>query len=228
MIPIHIKKAKGATKPPASSYYIAARNGLFLKKEMWWVSATVPVAKVETLDVQGTEAKLLLPKLPVEIIARSLRLAKVVYDTSQSEVCLLLHYGEKAGYQLTVPAQTVTPVSVDYEASARLPDSLCVGTIHSHGALHAFHSETDHVDEETADGVHITLGNVDSYPQFSLSAELTVNGNRFGVSADWFEELIPAAKSLQRVSWSHVEHWKVPAKWLRVIKHPKGLLWSSQ
>lgn len=225
MIPIHIKKTKGAAKPPASSHYIAARNGLFLKKDMWWVSATVPVVKVETLDVQGAEAKLLLPRLPVEIIARSLKLAKAVYDVSLSEVCLLLHYGEKAGYQLTVPPQTVTPLSVDYDASERLPDSLCVGTIHSHGALHAFHSGTDHADEETADGVHITLGNIGFYPQFSLSAELTVNGNRFGVSADWFEGLIPVAKSLQRVSWSHVEHWKVPTKWLRAIKHPKGPLW---
>lgn len=224
MIPIHVKKILDARQPPSSTHYIAASNGLFLRKEMSWVSATVPVAEARTLEKQDVSAKLLLPKLPVEIITKALKLAKAVYDLSYSEVCLLLHYGEKAGYQLTVPPQAVTPVNVRYDASERLPGLLCVGTIHSHGGFHAFHSETDHADEETADGIHITLGNMDLYPKFSLSAEIVVNGSRFAVEPAWFEGLIADKKPLYRVELFDAVRWKVPAKWLRVVEHPKRFL----
>ncbi|MEK7645146.1 MAG: Mov34/MPN/PAD-1 family protein [Patescibacteria group bacterium] len=224
MIPIHLKKVKGAAAAPETTHYVVARNGLFVSKKMGWVDATVPVAEACALRVQYPSAKLLLPKLPGEIIAKALKLAKAVYDVSESEVCLLLHHGEKTGYQLTVPEQQVTLVTADYDASGRLPGALCIGTIHSHGRLHAFHSETDHTDEDTADGVHITLGNVDRYPKFSLSAELAINGNRFPVETGWFEGVTPEREGLYRIAWPDIDSWEVPKEWLDLVKHRKGFL----
>lgn len=224
MIPIHQKKLRGAAAAPLTTHYVVARNGLFLCKRMLWVEATVPVVEAVKLEVQQPSAKLLLPTLPAEIMAKALKLARVVCDISRSEVCLLLHYSEKTGYQLSVPAQRVDLYAVDYDASERLPDMLCVGTIHSHGRLHAFHSMTDHADEETADGVHITLGNVDLCPQFSLSAELAINGTRFPVDVAWFEGLVPERGQMYRSNWPGTDSWKVPKKWSAAIQHPKGIL----
>ncbi len=225
MTPIHLKKTDGAKQSPETTHYIAARNGLFLQKKMWWVDATVPVAEASKLRVQHPSARLLLPKLPVEILAQALKLAKAVYDVSKSEVCLLLHYDEKTGYQLTVPVQLVTPLSVDYNASQRVPGALCVGTIHSHGKLHAFHSATDHADEETADGVHVTLGSLDVYPRFSLSAEMAINGTRFPVETQWFEGLVLEQERIYRIDWPAIDSWEVPRKWLDVVEHRKGTPW---
>jgi hypothetical protein len=52
-----------------------------------------------------------------------------------------------------------------------------VGTIHSHCNFSAFHSGTDTHDEETFDGIHITLGHVDR-KEFSMVASVAVNANR--------------------------------------------------
>ena len=218
MIPVYLKGPDGPS-PPEGTHYIIARNGNFLRKREWWVDATVPVRQISVLDRQKPLAELLLPTLPAEVLAKASRLAKVVYDISQSEVCLLLHYNVEAGYQLSVPKQTVSPGRIDYDASERLSGALCVGTLHSHGALEAYHSDIDLEDETYADGVHITLGEVHKYPAFSLSAEVVVNGTRFSIDRTWFAGLVPRGTGY-RVDCLAIESWEVPAKWLEVIRHP--------
>ncbi len=220
MIPIHFKDPHG-TEPPSQTHYVVASNGFFLKKKMFWVEAVVPVSTIKTLDKEEPSVKLLLPPLPVEILAKALKLASVVYIESQSEVGLLLHHGE-VGYKLTVPQQEVTRVSVRYDASVRLPGALCVGTIHSHGSFHAFHSETDLDDERDADGVHITLGNIDEYPKFSLSAEIVVNGVRFLLDRSWFEG-ITEKNGLYEINNPSILLQEIPEEWFGLIVHRKGL-----
>jgi PRTRC genetic system protein A len=214
IIPVHFKE-RGKTKSPPGTHYIIARNGIFLKKVMPWVEAVVPVETIETLDDEQPEATLLLPPLPAEIIVQALKLAKAVHDKWQSEVSLLLHYG-KEGYKLTVPEQFVDAVSVEYDGRERLPGALCVGTIHSHGHMSAFHSGVDLEDEKTSDGIHVTLGDMMEYPQFSLSVEIAVNGMRFPVTHSWFEGLVEVGK-LYTINHPSIESWEVPEEWLAVI-----------
>lgn len=223
MLPIHQYRLSG-TKPPETSHYVVGRNGLFVRKKMKWVDATVPVAYSHELARVTPSAELLLPRLPVDILAKALKLAKAVYDISKSEVCLLLHYKEGAGYELTVPKQTVDPGRIEYDHACRLSDYLCVGTIHSHGDLPAYHSMTDHEDELEADGVHITLGDVHEFPLFSLSAEMAVNGNRFLIGKEWFDSLIPDKKKFS-IDWCGHSSWELPVEWLNAITH-QPLQWG--
>ena len=188
IVPVHFKE-RSKTEPSSGTYYIVARNGLFLRKKMDWVDAVVPVEKIDVLDDEAVGVKLLLPPLPALVTAKALKFAKAIFDKWQSEVGFLLHHGEE-GYQLTVPKQSVDAASIEYSADTRVPDMVCVGTVHSHGRFRAYHSGTDHQDEEDSDGVHITLGSINKYPKFTLSAEVVVNGHRFPVETTWFEGLI--------------------------------------
>jgi hypothetical protein len=196
---------------------VAAKNGLFIRKKMRWVDAVVKVRSEDLVD-EKMSAQLLLPPLPASILAQSLKLAKVVFDVSKSEVCLLLHFHEATGYHLTVPLQEVDPGHVHYDASMHLPDMMCVGTIHSHGALRAYHSNTDFVDERFTDGVHITLGCLHRYPKFTMSAEMAVNGFRFPVDPSWFEGLKTLGDSYY-LEDAVLESTEIPTSWLTAIDH---------
>jgi hypothetical protein len=210
LIPVHIKEA--GNKPPEETHYIVAKNGLFLKKMMSWAEVTVPVETIETLENEKPEAILLLPDLPVEILVKAVKFSKLVYDTLQSEVGFLLHHGN-GGYELTVPQQHVNAVSINYEAAERIDGALLVGTIHSHGGISAFHSQTDLNDEETFDGIHITIGDIDKYPLFSLSSELAINGKRFKLDTSWFEGL-KENDGLFEISQPQWDTCEIPLRWV--------------
>jgi hypothetical protein len=185
---------------------------------MRWVDAVVPVENLRVLDPECSSVKFLLPPLPVEILVKALELSRAVFDFSRSEVCLLLYYSEEAGYQLTVPKQEVWPGGINYDVSEQLRETMCVGTIHSHGEFEAGHSIADFLDEEFMDGIHITLGDINRYPRFSLSAEIVVNGNRFPVDLQLFEGLISQGK-FYRTENQSLPAFVIPPEWLQVIQH---------
>jgi hypothetical protein len=221
MIPVYQKRS--GLEPPHGSHYIVASNGTFIRKKMGWVDAVIPVEAVVTMpaDISGLEperasASLLLPSLPEGILAKALAVSKVVFDISRSEVCLLLHCGGQ-GYELTVPEQMVSPEGIEYDASNRVEDTLCVGTIHSHGVYPASHSPTDLEDEEYSDGVHITLGTLRAFPLFSLSAEIAIGGQRFPIEPAWFQGL-HASGVLYKLE-QDIDLKTVPAEWLDAIWH---------
>lgn len=49
----------------------------------------------------------------------------------------------------------------------RFDDYRLIGSIHSHGSMGAFHSSTDDGDEFDFDGLHITVGTIDTNPTYS-------------------------------------------------------------
>lgn len=223
MIPVHIKKP-GDLQPPSTTHYVVARNGLFLAKKEWWIDAVVPVKRINVLDNQEVSARLLMPTLPAMVFTKALKVARRVYETSQSEVCLMLHYHKESGYQLTVPIQDISAGHVKYEASERLPGHLSIGTIHSHGGLTAFHSSTDHRDEIHWDGIHVTVGDMQYYPEFSLSAEMVVNGHRFPADFSWFENLQgPTELGLYLLNSAQADQWEIPEEWLARVAQPGKL-----
>ena len=228
-IPIYLKTGELASQPPQGNHYVVARNGTFIVKEMSWVKATVQVERLPGLQEEQPSAQLLLPPLNPEILAQVAKFAWEIYRLHESEVCTLLHYQQQTGYALTVPEQIVSLAAVrEYDAAQRLPGHTCVGTIHSHGRLPAFHSETDHFDEEDFDGVHVTLGDIHWYPEFSLSAEIVVNGNRFPVEQSWFEKLGPAQEMqknelrLLHLDYPAITDWQIPEQWLKAVKKRHG------
>ncbi|MCI0533415.1 Mov34/MPN/PAD-1 family protein, partial [bacterium] len=124
---------------------------------------------------------LMLPKkMPSELIKQALGFFRAVALKKDLEGCeagVILYWSdEKEDYFLHAPEQSASPGHLTYEVGPNPAGSRRFGTIHSHGHGGAFHSATDHHDEENDDGVHITIGNVNTIPSFSCS--VVVDGVR--------------------------------------------------
>lgn len=178
MFKVCVKK-RGRRLPKDKIYYILAKNGLFIHKEVGFIKATVPVGGIPWLSPQKQEASLLLPKLPTRLIAEILNFFKEVYNKYRSEAVVLSYYSEeKDAYFNDAPKQKVSGAGVEYSAKGRFEGYQLVGSVHSHSNFGAFHSSIDDGDEEHFDGFHITIGNVDD-EEPTISASIMVNGTRF-------------------------------------------------
>jgi PRTRC genetic system protein A len=238
MPPIYCKVA--GAEAPATTHIVVAENGVFWRQRQWWVDASMEIDPASVPDLVMPEAKgeliyeepgaqLLIPKLPALVLGQALRLAKAVCDDTKSEVCTLLYFKE-GEYSLVVPKQTVSPAAINYQPLGMVDGAKCVGSIHSHGLLEAYHSETDEEDEGVGnDGVHITLGSLDAFPRFSFSAEIVVLGTRFELDSDlkWFEGLRKDGR-LCRLECPQLDSWQVPSAWQENIAYhaPRRQRWT--
>jgi PRTRC genetic system protein A len=228
MFPVYMKK-KGSQPPATVPHYIVAKNGIFLKKESWWMEAVVPVKQIAVLEEQKTGCELKFPPLSAVMLAKAWKFFKAVYKKHHSESAVLLHYSERLGWELTIPEQTVTFSHVDYKMADRLAGYVFIGTMHSHSSMSAFHSGTDIGDEAQIDGIHITFGDVDEPDQFSMDAEVVVNGTRFMLPLDFMEGVSVVEKETTRLSaytstvprytitCPELEAWKVPDDWMKRV-----------
>ena len=225
----------GSTEPPETTHYVVAANGIFLRKRSGWVDAMIPVTSVPGLQVVEQAATLSLPRVKSTVIAKAIQFFKVVYDHQKTEAAVLLHYSEKHGWELSVPMQEATALYVKYDSSERLPGFLCVGTMHSHGNMSAYHSTTDIDDEASQDGVHITIGRLDRYPLFDMDAEIVIHGHRFKMPLEKFTYLSqatlkPEAKKrflflrtrekirpLYQIPFGILKKWTVPPEWVAKV-----------
>lgn len=234
----------GTPAPDDDSYFIIAGNGVFLRKRTGWVEATVPVKHIDGLATQEVGAKLLLPRLKSTTFAKAVLFFHEVYRLQKTEAAVLLHHSDKHGWEITVPAQTATSAHVTYEMADRLPGYRCVGTMHSHGDMLAFHSSTDIGDEASQDGIHITIGSLDRFPRFGMDAEFVVNGTRFPLphehlirvqkatlpfmrpaeqpaqpeGSDSADPAFACTYQLYRVPFGILRDWKVPDEWIARVK----------
>lgn len=236
MFPVYIKEPN--TEPPETDvYYIVARNGVFFKKKNGWIDATVPVKQIAVLEEQAISAKILLPNLSSVVMAKTIKFFKAVFKKYQSEAAVLLHYNKEKGYEISIPEQKVTSAHAEYNPMERLEEYNCIGTIHSHGRMSAFHSETDTHDEAQHDGVHITIGDMDYKDCFSMDGEIVVNGARFGLDGNWIEGLkkverkIPnqyyffqQEKKYYAIDCFSLNGWVMPEEWMTKVKHDVNVI----
>lgn len=230
---VHIKRANDQT-PVDGNAFIVAGNGVFLKKENDWIKAVVPVNAIDGLLHQETTAELLLPRITSTTFAKAVLFFKEVYERLGVESAVLLHYNKETGhYAITVPEnQEATPVHVKYNAQERLPGYRCVGTLHSHCAMSAFHSGTDTHDESAHDGIHITIGRLDAFPRFGMDAEFVVNGTRFKLPHEHIIRvqhhepnlarkalgvLLGKPEPLYSIPFGILRNWTVPEEWIERV-----------
>lgn len=234
---IHLNDGSSEPSPPAR--FVVAQNGLFLRKQSDWVDALVPANGVDGLKPATPYANLLLPNLKSTVFAKAVQFFYEVYQQQHTEAAVLLHYSSKHGWDLTVPDQEANPVYVKYDASNRLPGYRCVGTMHSHCDMSAFHSGTDTHDEAAQDGVHITIGRLGNYPNFGMDAELVVGGMRFPLPHEriTYARLAPLPKpkllsgifgsgkrdQLYTIPFGILREWEVPEEWMRRVKVKREL-----
>ena len=195
MFPIYILK-EGAKLPENGTYYVVAGNGTFIRKDTGLITALVKVPQISFLEEVEPWAQQRFPKIPREVIARAVDFFNKVYQKFGTEAILLLYYSKnEKRFELFCPAQTVEELGIEeYEKDFRFSNFQLVGTIHSHGWLEAFYSGTDDDDDDGLDGLHVTLGSMDT-PHFSISCSLAVNGNRFMIEP---EKMI---EGIQKTDW---------------------------
>jgi hypothetical protein len=145
-----------------------------------------------------------LPRVPGELLGRAIGLFREVFRRYRTEAIVLLHYDSCAArYTLSVPEQYVAGGHLTYTIGPTPPGLLRVGTIHSHAAAEAFHSDMDDWDERHDDGVHITVGRLDG--PVSLSCSLVVDGRRFPLSARDLFAAIPR-EGESEIWWDALVH----------------------
>jgi len=163
--------------------YVICDKGVFAKRKNFLYQGLFKVegdanflGEVDAAVETQTELK-----IPENLFHSIERFFKRIYDKLQTEVeCFLYYNTETEKWAYCVPQQTVTGSHVSYDESKGatyiLEDNLeegldelpaegnwnKVGSIHSHAAMGAFHSGTDDKDEFGFDGIHITIGNLNS------------------------------------------------------------------
>lgn len=189
-IPVYLFE-KGMKLPQEGRYYVVARDGVYVRTEARYGSALVKCDGIPWLEDARNEIQLRLPKIPGRIIAQALYFFRMVWKRDHSEAAVTIYYSENSKqYMLWCPEQKVSGAGVNYnrddqpDLEARKAggdeDFHLVGTIHSHCNFSAFHSGTDVFDEDSFDGLHITLGHVDQ-DQFSMVSSMAVGaGNTDG------------------------------------------------
>lgn len=184
LFPVYLYE-HGFDPPKDGNYYLVAKDGIYYHKETRAGSALVKVDRIPWLKQPTIEFRLSLPKVPARIIGQALAFFRKVWEQHKSEAYVTLMYSPTAKqYRLWCPKQKVSSASVNYDRTDQ-PDFndratngwQMVGTIHSHCNFSAFHSGTDHHDESTFDGIHITLGHVDKN-RFSVAASVAINNQR--------------------------------------------------
>ena len=165
--------------PTDDIFYIISKDGIYLKKKLGIMESVCKVDNISILEDLEPEATLHIEKIPGDIFANVVGFFQKVYELHKSEASVILHYNEQTGkYRIEVPFQEVTGVSVNYETSTTYKGYNRIGTIHSHPGFSAFHSGVDTHDEESWDGIHLTVGHLKE-DTFTIAASIVSNKQRF-------------------------------------------------
>jgi hypothetical protein len=203
MLPLYLKDDK-FRDPPDAMFYLLARDGLYLVRRSELFTTELRVQGVPWLEPHAERAQLHLPaKIPAQLLDQALAFFRTVFDRLRAEAALLLYYVPAENrYELIAPHQDVTPFSCEYTIGPTPEGRIRAGSLHSHGNLDEGHSDVDTADERFEDGLHMTVGAIDSVPR--ISCDLVVGGRRFPV---------PLADVVDR---AYTEQ-SVPAEWLSAV-----------
>ena len=176
--------------PDDETCYIIAKDGIYLKKKLDLIESITPIDKISFLEDMPTFARIMIPKIPTRLIGNIVGFFKKVYEIHKSEAVALIFYNkDKKRYRILVPDQEVSFSSIDYDSKQTIKDYVLVSSIHSHASMSAFHSGTDISDEEKFDGIHFTIGKINS-ELFEICASIVVNGMRIVIPPeDYIENL---------------------------------------
>jgi len=172
----------GQTEMPEDDvFYIIGKEGIYLRKKIGVMDSLAPVSQISTLQSVASSARMRISKIPGPKFAKVIEFFRAVYKEYYAEAIVLLFYDEiKKTHMIIPPHQKVTGGACDYNRGITIDGLTMIGTIHSHGSMSAFHSGTDDKDEQSFDGLHITLGNMRD-EEVSISASIVANGHRIMV-----------------------------------------------
>ena len=178
MFKVHVNDGQNEM-PSDDICYIIAKEGIFLKKKLGIMESIAPVKNISILESVSASARMNINPIPAVSFAKVIEFFREVHRQYTSEAIVLLFYNESTGkYRILPPKQSVTYGGINYDRNLTIEGYTMVGDIHSHGSMSAFHSGVDDDDENSFDGLHITIGNV-ADEDVSLSGSIVSNGYRF-------------------------------------------------
>lgn len=186
MIPIIILEPGADTTALPDICYVVGGDGLFLHKRNRYYSITKKIEGINFLQSLSENLELSIPRLPWSILQEVEAFFRDVYGKYKSEAIVLLYLNlDTKDWVYLVPGQTVSRgrLSVDYEISDTFRQNIpsgyeLFGSIHSHANAGAFHSHTDDIDEANLDGLHITVGRLNTEPA-DYSCRLMISGKEY-------------------------------------------------
>ncbi len=189
MFPIYVKDP-GFRDPDEPIYYLVTGSGLFQVKRTPLFCSRIRVPGLLWLEKEEERAEFLLPVIPAKILGETMAFFREIFRKYRAEAAVLLYLRDGGGeYAIRIPPQTVAGGHCQYEVGPNPEGYIRVGTIHSHGAAEAFHSELDDVDEQYDDGLHVTIGTLHAKP--TVSCSLVVDGRRFDLRPETVLEVMP-------------------------------------
>ncbi len=192
LFPIYPISKDEETLPQDDICYLITKKGLMLKKKVGIVESLTPVKEISILGDIPSYGQLHIPKIPGKFIAQTAAFFKEVYKLYASEAIVLIYFDEiKKKYKFAAPIQKVSAGTLNYDKNIQFEGYTLIGSIHSHGSMGAFHSGVDDNDEQSFDGIHITLGNVSTDNiSFTISSSIVINGMRFEIEhSDYIENI---------------------------------------
>jgi hypothetical protein len=184
MIPVYYFDKLPEKLPEDDACYIVSKY-IYLKKKSGLIDSMVRVDTIDMGDTLPEYAKMNLPIIQAETFGKVVGFFKMVYGEYKSEAGVILNlktHPTKPNLKkidFTIPHQQVSGGGCKYDIVVN-PSYINCGTIHSHSDFAAYHSGTDVNDEKYFDGLHITIGHVNT-DRFSMSACVVVNGKRIQV-----------------------------------------------
>lgn len=187
-VPVYVL-AEDMELPQEGTYYVVASNGIFLHKDTGLMKASFSVEGISPLiEYKATNSiRHCFEKIDEDLCYKVKNFFARVVEEHRSESCVILYYNPNAvgnKYTIVIPQQSVSHGGVTYRRKGLTFSEefagtgyLPIGTIHSHCDFQAFHSGTDHSDEVSWDGLHITFGHNDK-DEFTISASMMMNGRR--------------------------------------------------
>lgn len=147
------------------------------------------------------------PKIPLDVWNEVLSFFQWCYDTYHSECQVRLYVSPTLqtwkAYAYPQEAKTgMTAHELDNDAKREQhaalgllpPDWFAFGTVHHHCSMSAFQSGTDRENEESQDGLHITIGNMNSKDRYDIHARLYRKGlviKNENLNMSWFVDTAP-------------------------------------
>lgn len=147
------------------------------------------------------------PKIPLDVWDEVLSFFQWCYDTYKSECQVRLYVSPTLqtwkAYAFPQEAKTgMTAHELDNEAKREQhaalglqpPDWFAFGTVHHHCSANAFQSGTDTANEESQDGLHITIGNMNNKDRYDIHARFYRKGmviKNDNLDMSWFVDTAP-------------------------------------
>jgi len=158
--------------------YIMAGNGLFIRTETRFFTATIPVKRVivRGLPLLKGHFQLRVPILPESLLTAVFTDARLARrpDGGLNEVLYQFHHDGQT-VRLKKPPQEATAVSVTSINTSNCDDENIICDLHTHGNMDAFWSETDDMDERNG-RLYAVIGKVDD-PKPEIRLRVGVYGN---------------------------------------------------